>query len=71
MPDNRMEQRVRRASLIVAIGLIIQAFTAIIVHPLAFVAFLTVGCPVMVAGVLYFLLGLVSAPEAGESSHEG
>lgn len=57
-----VERRIRRASLLVAVGLLIQLATLGWIHPLSFVAFLSVGCPLEAAGVLYFLYALVSHP---------
>ena len=55
-----MARKVRISSLLVAAGLLVQILTETIVHPLSFVLFLVIGCPLMAAGVGYFLLALVS-----------
>ncbi len=55
-----LEKRLRWASLLVAAGLIIQLTTFIWIHPLAFIAFIAVSCPLTVAGILLFLYSLVS-----------
>jgi hypothetical protein len=55
-----MEQKLRRASLIIAAGLILQFLSLLPLHPLAFIAFVGLGVPVMLIGVVFFLLSLVS-----------
>jgi hypothetical protein len=56
-----IETRLRRASVLIAAGLLTQVLTFLIKHPLAFVAFLAVGCPLVAGGTVLFLLGLVSS----------
>lgn len=53
------ERRIRWASLLIGTGLLVQLSSLLIVHPLAFVAFLMVGCPLMAAGILLYLFSLV------------
>ncbi|PYV16365.1 MAG: hypothetical protein DMG21_12025 [Acidobacteria bacterium] len=60
MPQELIERRIRRAALLVALGLLVQLATLAWTHPLSFVAFLSIGCPLEAAGVLYFLYALVS-----------
>lgn len=55
-----IEQKLRRASLIIAVGLLLQFLSLIPLHPLAFIAFVGLGVPVMAIGVAFFLLSLVS-----------
>lgn len=55
-----IEQKLRRASLIIAAGLVLQFVSLLPLHPLAFIAFVGLGVPVMAVGVIYFLLSLVS-----------
>jgi hypothetical protein len=55
-----MEAKIRRASLIIAAGLFLQFLTLLPLHPLAFIAFVGIGVPVMAIGVILFLLSLVS-----------
>jgi hypothetical protein len=59
----RLERRIRIASLLTGGGLLIQILTLLRVHPLAFLVFLGVGCPLMAAGVVLFLFSLLSANE--------
>lgn len=56
----RIERRIRWASFLVCAGLLIQLITLIGVHPLSFVAFLAIGCPLAAAGIALYLWSLVS-----------
>ena len=53
------ERRIRWASLLVGAGLLVQLASLLIVHPLAFVAFLMIGCPLMAAGIVMYLFSLL------------
>ncbi len=64
MSPPTIERRIRWAGILIAAGLIVQMLTLLWTHPLAFVAFLLVGCPLVAAGVLLYLYSLV-APETG------
>lgn len=55
-----IELRLRWAGFLIALGLAIQLITFIWIHPLAFIAFAVVGCPIVAAGVLLYLYSLVS-----------
>ncbi|HEV2200647.1 MAG TPA: hypothetical protein VGR73_12560 [Bryobacteraceae bacterium] len=54
------ERKIRWASILTGGGLAIQSATFLVVHPLAFVAFLGIGCPLVIAGIALYLLSLVS-----------
>ena len=56
-----IETRIKWASLLIGAGLLIQMGTLSRIHPLAFVAFVVVGCPLIGAGVLLYLWSLVPA----------
>ncbi len=60
MPSSIIESRIRLAGVLVGVGLVIQMLTLLWTQPLAFVAFLVLGCPILAAGVLLFLYSLVS-----------
>lgn len=60
-----IEPKLRRASLIVATGLIIQMVSLLPVHPLAFILFVGVGVPVAAIGVILFLFALVNQSSSG------
>jgi len=53
------EPRIRWASLLIGGGLLVQLGSLLVVHPLAFVAFLMVGCPLMAAGIVLYLISLL------------
>ncbi len=55
-----IERRLRWSGFLIAGGLIVQLTTFIWIHPLAFIAFAVVSCPLVAAGVLLFLYSLVS-----------
>ena len=57
-----IEPGVRRAALIVAFGLVMELLSLIPVHALAFIAFAAIAVPVTAAGVVLFLLAIVSQP---------
>jgi hypothetical protein len=56
-----IETRIKWASLLIGGGLLIQMGTLFRIHPLAFVTFVAVGCPLVGAGVLLYLWSLVPA----------
>jgi hypothetical protein len=56
----RIEKRVRLAALLIGLGLLVQLITLVRIHPLAFMAFILIGCPLVLAGVLLFLYSIVS-----------
>lgn len=55
------ERRIRVAALLVLLGLIVEAVTLRILHPLSFVVFLSVGGALSAAGIALFLLALLRA----------
>ena len=71
MAATPIERRIRWAGLIISLGLVIQTCTLFWTHPLAFMAFLLVGCPLVAAGLLLYLYSLAAhgphAPAASEA----
>jgi len=59
MENSHTERRIRWASILVAAGLLVQLGTFSVVHPLAFAGFLVVGCPLVAAGIVLYLLSLI------------
>ena len=59
MEHPHTERRNRWASILVAAGLLVQLGTFSVVHPLAFVGFLVVGCPLAAAGIVLYLVSLI------------
>jgi hypothetical protein len=55
-----LERRIRWSGLLIAVGLLLQLLTLPLTHPLAFVGFALLGCPLVAAGMLFFLYSLVS-----------
>jgi len=55
-----IERRIRWSGLLIGAGLVIQLLSLLKIHPLAFVTFLLVGCPLVGAGVLLYLYSLVA-----------
>ena len=58
-----IQRRLTIAGLIIATGLAAQMLSQSWVHPLAFIAFLVTGIPLVGLGVLTYLYSLVSAGE--------
>jgi uncharacterized membrane protein YczE len=56
----RIERRIRCSGILIVAGLIIQLLTFFWIHPLAFVCFLLVGCPLVGAGTALYLYSLVA-----------
>jgi hypothetical protein len=54
-----VETRIKWASLLIGAGLLVQLFSLVQVHPLAFVAFLMLGCPLVGAGIVLYLMSLL------------
>jgi hypothetical protein len=54
-----MERRLRLAGWTISVGLFIQLLTLAWVHALAFVIFLMIGTPLVVAGAAYYLYFLI------------
>jgi hypothetical protein len=58
-----VETRIKWASLLIGAGLLVQLLALLRVHPLAFVAFLALGCPLVGAGIVLYLLTLLPGKE--------
>lgn len=55
-----IERRIRWAGFLVCAGLVVQLVTLAWAHPLSFMAFLMIGAPMMLAGVVLYLYSLAS-----------
>ena len=55
-----IEKSIRRAAVLICVGLIVQLLCLTRTYPLSFMTFLVVGCPLMLAGVVLFLYSLVA-----------
>jgi uncharacterized membrane protein YczE len=66
MTTPRIEYRIRWSGLLIGLGLAIQMLMLLWTHPLSFMIFLLVGCPLVGIGMLIYLYSVVSHA-AGES----
>jgi hypothetical protein len=55
-----IEKRIRWSGILICAGLLVQIVTMRWTHPLAFMAFLLIGCPLMFIGAAIYLYSLVS-----------
>jgi hypothetical protein len=53
-------QNIRWSGRLIAAGLIVQMLTLLATHPLAFICFALIGCPLVGAGIILFLYSLVA-----------
>lgn len=60
MPKPLIERRIRYSGILIAAGLIIQLISFIWVHPLSFMVFIVISCPLVAIGILLFLHSLVA-----------
>lgn len=58
-----MERRIRTASIIVTIGLIIALISLVVNHPVAFLGFLIFGVLTIAIGIVYYLITLLRREE--------
>lgn len=56
-----IERHLEWAAALIAAGLVVEIAVSAWIHPLAFVTFALVACPLVAAGMLLFLWSLVSA----------
>ncbi|MGH9397552.1 MAG: hypothetical protein ACRD18_11965 [Terriglobia bacterium] len=66
-----IERRIRYAGILIAAGLIIQLITFIWVHPLAFMAFILISCPLVAIGILIYLYSLVATQSSAVDGGNG
>ena len=60
-----IERRIRVAAGLVLVGIVIEAVTLRILHPLSFVLFAALGALAIGAGIIVYLLALLRATEPG------
>jgi hypothetical protein len=60
MEELAIERRIRWAAVMIGAGLVLQFFTLLRVHPLAFVVFVAVGCPLVAAGAILYLWSVLT-----------
>jgi hypothetical protein len=61
MAASVIEGRIKWASLLVAAGQLVQVLAQLRIHPLSFVAFLVIGCPLVAAGSVLDLASVLLA----------
>jgi len=54
-----VERRIKWASFLIGAGLLVQLASLLVVHPLAFMGFLMIGCPLMLGGNVMYLPSLI------------
>lgn len=57
-----IESRIRLAALLVLAGLVVEAVTLHVLHPLSFVTFAALGVLLIGAGIVLFLVSLAGEP---------
>jgi len=62
----QLEKRIRQSGLLIFTGIAILLLSLLWKHPLSFMAFLVVGCPLTLGGVLWYLYALATK-EGSES----
>jgi len=60
-PTTKIEKRIRLSGILLIAGLLVELATLQWSHPTAFLFFLMLGGTLMAAGILLFLLSLVTA----------
>jgi hypothetical protein len=56
----QLERRIRHSGLLVCTGIAILLLSLLWKHPLSFMAFLVIGCPLTLGGVLWYLYALAT-----------
>jgi hypothetical protein len=69
MTTSPIERRIRWSGIFVVAGLVVQMLTLLWTHPLAFMCFILVGCPLVGLGILLFLY-LIVAHETSSPSRQ-
>ena len=68
--QTKLELRLRRSGLLVAIGLIAELISLLWNHPTAFLLFLGAGVVLIAAGIIFYFYSLVSVSESpSEAGH--
>jgi hypothetical protein len=55
-----LERRIRMAATLISIGLLVLLATLLRIHPLAFVGYAVIACPLVVAGIVLFLYSIIA-----------
>ncbi len=62
-----VEKRLRLAGVLICLGLLVLLLSLIKIHPLSFVAFAMIACPLVLAGIVMFLYSIVSHEPEGRN----
>ena len=62
-----IERRLRISGLLIVLGLLVEGFSLIRIHPLAFLSFMFIGGGLLVAGIAIYLYSVVSISSPPES----
>ena len=55
-----LEKRIRRSALLISLGVVVLLVSLLWRHPLSFLSFLVIGCPLILAGALLYLYSLAT-----------
>lgn len=55
-----LEKRIRASALLISFGVAVLLLSLLWKHPLSFLSFLVVGCPLIVGGALLYLYSLAT-----------
>jgi len=58
-----IQRSLKWSGLLVTAGLVVQLLCLLRIHPMSFIAFLCVGCPLVALGVGVYLYSIVSQAE--------
>ena len=61
-PEEYIVRKLKLAGILISAGLTAQGLSLVWNHPLSFVAFLGVGGALLMAGIVVYLIALVSNP---------
>ena len=59
-PERKMARRLRVSGILIILGLLVEAASLIRIHPLSFLSFMFIGGGLLIAGVLTYLISLIS-----------
>lgn len=55
-----LQRALRWSGLLIAAGLLVQLLCLLQVHPLSFIAFACIGCPLLAAGIGLYLYSILA-----------
>jgi len=61
---NPIHSKLRRAGVLIIVGLVVQTLSLLWNHPLSFIAFVSIGGLFLAIGIILYLLTLVNIPMA-------